>query len=247
MNQDCAAHQGKPTFTERGLSVAFSAPVLSFDVLPEPQSQYVSRGGLKLEHALRVFDLDVTGLICADFGCSTGGFTDCLLQHGATKVQSIDTGYGVLAWKLRQDARVVVSERTNVLHATPPERGEVDLVVIDLGWTPQRLSIPAALRWLGPDGRIVSLVKPHYELTDAQKSMLLRKGTLSEEDAGTVLRRTLESMPAFGLEVLEHTRSPLRGGKSSRRSPGGGNVEYFIFGHPIGPSGVGDSDALRLQ
>ena len=134
---------------------------------------FVSRAGLKLDHALREFQLDVTGFVCADFGCNVGGFTDCLLQRGAAKVFAIDTGYGALAWTLRNDARVVVMERTNALHAPPPQDVLVDLVVIDLAWTPQRLAIPAALRWLKPDARIVTLVKPHYELDDAEKRELL--------------------------------------------------------------------------
>ena len=124
--------------------------------------RFVGRAGEKLDAALEGFGLDVRGLACADFGCNVGGFTDCLLQHGAAKVYAIDTGYGKLAWSLRQDGRVVVLERTNALHCPPPET--VDLVAIDLGWTPQVLSVPAAKRWLRPGGRIVSLLKPHYEL-----------------------------------------------------------------------------------
>src|SRR4051812_35145031 len=125
---------------------------------------FVSRAGLKLDHALREFNLDVKESICADFGCNVGGFTDCLLQRGAAKVYAIDTGYGTLAYKLRIEPRVVAMERTNALHAQAPEH--VDLVTIDLAWTQQRFAIPAALKWLKPDGRIITLVKPHYELTD---------------------------------------------------------------------------------
>jgi predicted rRNA methylase YqxC with S4 and FtsJ domains len=107
---------------------------------------YVSRGGQKLRHAIAEFGLDVTGLVCADLGCSTGGFTDCLLQHGASKVFAVDTAYGQLAWKLRKDPRVVVMERSNALHTKPAE--EVDLVVVDLGWTTQRQLLPIAASWL---------------------------------------------------------------------------------------------------
>jgi len=125
---------------------------------------FVSRAGLKLHHALQKFNLNVTGWVCADFGCNIGGFTDCLLQRGAAKVYAIDTGYGTLAYRLRIDPRVVVMERKNALHAVPPlsvgegghersdrpgeGRGAADLVVIDLAWTQQKHSIPAALRWL---------------------------------------------------------------------------------------------------
>ena len=119
----------------------------------------------KLEAALAAFRLDVTGLVCADFGCHAGGFTDCLLRHGAERVYAVDTGYGVLDYRLRTDERVVVMERTNALHCEPPR--PVDVVTIDMGWTRQRYAIPAALRWLAPGGRIVSLVKPHYELDAA--------------------------------------------------------------------------------
>jgi hypothetical protein len=128
------------------------------------ENPYVSRGGLKLRRALDAFEsgefgldvsgLDVSGLWCADLGCSTGGFTDCLLQAGAARVYSVDTAYGELAWKVRTDERVVVMERTNAVHAEVPqeviERGGVDLVVIDLGWTAQAKAIPAALRWVRP-------------------------------------------------------------------------------------------------
>ena len=111
------------------------------------ERRFVSRAGEKLEHALKTFDLSVAGLRCADFGCNVGGFTDCMLQRDAGHVLAIDTGYGVLAWKLRSDERVTVMERTNALHADPPAQG-VDLVVIDLAWTPQRLALPAARPWL---------------------------------------------------------------------------------------------------
>ncbi len=102
---------------------------------------------MKLEHALREFQVDVTGLVAADFGCNVGGFTDCLLRHGARRVYAVDTGYGMLDYHLRRDERVVVMERTNALHAPPPDE-PIDLVVIDAGWTPQRLIVPAAQRWL---------------------------------------------------------------------------------------------------
>src|SRR3989344_6816827 len=123
---------------------------------------YVSRAGEKLAFALDYWHIDVTGLVCADLGCSTGGFTDCLLQHSAAKVYAVDTGYGVLDYKLRKDPRVVALERTNALHVKLPER--VDLVTIDVGWTPQKLILPRALELLKPGGKIISLVKPHYEI-----------------------------------------------------------------------------------
>ena len=123
--------------------------------------QFVSRGGEKLAAALDAFGIDPTGMTCADFGANVGGFTDCLLRRGAAKVFAIDTGYGELAWTLRNDPRVVVMERTNALYCHVPQ--PVDLVTIDMAWTPQVRSVPAAAGWLAPDGRIISLLKCHYE------------------------------------------------------------------------------------
>src|SRR5690349_10406174 len=129
---------------------------------------FVSRAGLKLDHALAVFGIDVADLICCDFGSNTGGFVDCLLQRGAAKVYAVDTGYGVLEWKLRKDPRVVVMERTNAMHVTLPE--PVALVTIDVAWTKQRNILPSARRILTPAGRVVTLIKPHYE---AEPGMLV--------------------------------------------------------------------------
>src|SRR3989344_6185067 len=119
--------------------------------------KFVSRAGLKLEHALKFFNISVRSKVCADLGCSTGGFVDCLLQRGAKKVYAVDTAYGVLDWKLRNDPRVVVMERTNALHVQLPEL--VDFISIDVGWTRQQLILPHALKLLKPDGVIVSLIK----------------------------------------------------------------------------------------
>jgi 23S rRNA (cytidine1920-2'-O)/16S rRNA (cytidine1409-2'-O)-methyltransferase len=195
------------------------------DGVDEKSSQFVSRAGLKLEHGLREFKLDVNGFICADFGCNIGGFTDCLLQHGAAKVFAIDTGYGTLAWTLRNDLRVIVMERTNALHARPVE--PVDLVVIDLAWTPQRHAIPAALKWLKSGGQIVTLIKPHYELDAAEKKSLLIDGQLAPEDAERVMQRVLHDMPQYRAQVLAYTKSPITGAKSSKK--GDGNVEYLAL------------------
>ncbi|HEX5690428.1 MAG TPA: SAM-dependent methyltransferase, partial [Roseiflexaceae bacterium] len=137
--------------------------------------------------------------------------------------------YGALAWKLRTDPRVVVMERTNALHAAPPQPACVDLVVIDLAWTPQRLAIPAALKWLKPGGCIVSLVKPHYELDADEKRTLLHDGRLDPVEAERVLDRVIEQMPSWGTEVIAHTKSPLTGGKSSRAKSGAGNVEFLVL------------------
>ena len=189
--------------------------------------KFVSRAGAKLEHALEEFKLDVTGLRCADFGCNVGGFTDCLLQRGAKHVTAIDTGYGALAWKLRQDPRVETRERTNALHAEAPAGG-VDLVALDLAWTPQRLAIPAALKWLAPAGRIITLIKPHYELRDEEKAWLDR-GFLPHERVPGVVTRVEAEMPALGAKVMGSTQSPLVGGKTSKKAGVPGNIEWLTL------------------
>ena len=198
---------------------------------PPGEPRFVSRGGLKLHHALHTFSLSPAGLDCADLGCSTGGFTDCLLQAGARSVIALDTGYGVLAYTLRTSPRVIVRERENALHAAPPAAG-VDLVVIDAGWTPQGLIIPAALAWLRTDSRpaacrIISLVKPHYE----DKPLAARhRGVLPDDLAAAVARRTIDELnqPTSGVRVLADTLSPIRGSSGKSTNGGGGNLEWLV-------------------
>ncbi|MEM8875583.1 MAG: SAM-dependent methyltransferase [Planctomycetota bacterium] len=176
---------------------------------------FVSRGGRKLDHALDAFGIDIAGLTCADFGCSTGGFTDCLLQRGAARVFAVDTGYGVLDWKLRNDERVTVMERTNALHVELPE--PVDLITIDASWTRQRLILATAARNLTASGQVVTLVKPHYE---ADKSLLF-KGRLPEAHLDQVLTAVREDVAGAGFTIIGETPSPITGGS-------GGNVEHFL-------------------
>jgi 23S rRNA (cytidine1920-2'-O)/16S rRNA (cytidine1409-2'-O)-methyltransferase len=199
----------------------------------EESGPYVSRAGVKLQAALRQFDLGVRGLVCADFGCHVGGFTDCLLRHGAVKVYALDTGYGVLDYRLRTDPRVIVMERTNVLHCPPPPEA-VDLVTIDVGWTRQHHAIPAALRWLNAGGRIITLVKPHYELDDDCKRTLLIDGVLEPASAEAILSEVLEALPRLGAQVVASMRSPLGGAKSARRTGGKGNREYLVLAAKAG-------------
>jgi 23S rRNA (cytidine1920-2'-O)/16S rRNA (cytidine1409-2'-O)-methyltransferase len=136
-------------------------------ILLTASERFVSRGGLKLEHALQHFGLDVTGVTAMDLGASTGGFTDCLLQSGAAKVYAVDVGQGQLAWKLRQDARVVVMEKTNGRHLTPaafpPPFRPVDLAVIDCSFISLTKILPPAFGLLRPGGRVVALIKPQFE------------------------------------------------------------------------------------
>lgn len=195
------------------------------------RTEFVSRAGTKLAHALDEFGLDPAGSRCADFGCNIGGFTDCLLKRGAEHVVALDTGYGVLDWTLRNDPRVEVRERTNVLHAEPPDT-PVDLIVIDVGWTPQRRVLPIALDWLGGSGRIVTLVKPHYELDPERKRTHLVDGRLDDDIAAGLVQEVVAAAPELGVRVLGQVRSPIRGGKSSRKS-GVGNAEFLLLLEPL--------------
>jgi 23S rRNA (cytidine1920-2'-O)/16S rRNA (cytidine1409-2'-O)-methyltransferase len=179
---------------------------------------YVSRGGVKLEHALDRFGVDVTGRIAADVGASTGGFTDCLLQRGARRVYAIDVGYGQLAWRLRQDPRVVVLERTNIRYLESlPE--PVDLVTVDVAFISLELVLPKVVSLLQAEGEIVALIKPQFEAGREQ----VGKGGVVKDPA--VHRAVLEDVLAWaisnGLRIRGLTLSPLRGPA--------GNLEFFAY------------------
>lgn len=174
-------------------------------------SEFVSRAGQKLEHALTSFNVDVSGKVCADFGSSTGGFVDCLLQHGATKVYSVDTSYGELDWKLRNDPRVVVMERKNAMHVILAEK--VELITVDTGWTRQEKVLPNVIKNLAEGGKIISLFKPHYEKG---------KGTVSAEDLVKILSDFESSVNGLGLKILNKTESPIEGAR-------GGNKEFLYL------------------
>lgn len=176
---------------------------------------YVSRAGEKLAHALTVLEIDVSGLICADFGSSTGGFVDCLLQKGATKVYAVETGYGVLDYKLRQDSRVIVMERQNAMHVQLPEK--VDFITLDTGWTKLEKVIPNAFINLKSEGRVLALVKPHYE----SEPKMLRNGRLLDDFIPEVLNNVRNKLLKIGAGIIRETASPLLGGK-------GKNKEYFF-------------------
>ena len=176
-------------------------------------TQFVSRGGQKLDHALTEFGINPAGKSCADLGCSTGGFVDCLLQRGAEKVFAVDTGYGVLDWKLRNDSRVVVMERTNAMHVELPQ--PVDLVTIDVAWTRQRNILPSARRLLVPDGCVVTLVKPHYEAMPEQ----LRKGVLPEDLVDAVVARQNGRL-GLRISLAERRTQPHQRQRRQCRSPG---------------------------
>jgi len=180
------------------------------------RSKFVSRAGEKLRFALTSFKISVSDKICADFGASTGGFVDCLLQNGAKKVYAVEVGYGTLDWKLRNDPRVVVMERTNAMHVTLPEK--VDLISIDVGWTKQRMIIPNALANLKESGIIVSLIKPQYEAGPKY----IKKGKLQVELITQVVEETKKEIEETGGKVLQVIESPILGEK-------GGNKEFLAF------------------
>jgi 23S rRNA (cytidine1920-2'-O)/16S rRNA (cytidine1409-2'-O)-methyltransferase len=181
-------------------------------------STFVSRGGQKLDHALSIFAIDVSNLVCADLGSNVGGFVDCLLQRGAAKVYAIETGYGALDWKLRKDPRVVVMERTNAMHAGLPEK--VQLVTIDVAWTKQRHILPAARRLVRDDGIVVTLIKPHYEAEPA----MLHKGVLPPEKVDVLVARVETDIRAAGFDTVQKVHSPITGTR--------GNVEVLAYLRP---------------
>ncbi len=178
--------------------------------------KYVSRGGLKLEHALAVFGVDPTGWVCADIGASTGGFTDCLLQHGATRVYAIDVGYGQLAWSLRQDPRVVNIERANIRHLDNLHE-LVRLAVIDVSFIGLGLVLPRVASLLAVGGEVIALIKPQFEVGKGQvgKGGVVREPRLHR----LAIEKTLGEAAAVGLAPAGLTRSPITGPA--------GNVEFL--------------------
>lgn len=185
------------------------------EIVLEAPEKYVSRGGLKLEHGLDYFRVEVAGQRAVDLGASTGGFTDCLLQRGAARVYAVDVGRGQLAWKLRRDPRVVVMEKTNARELTPekfpPPFAPVDLVVVDCSFISLRKIIPAAIALLRPLGRIVALIKPQFEAGKAEAD---RGGGVIRDPA--IHQRVLGELEAFvagqaGLRWVGATESPLLG------------------------------------
>lgn len=169
--------------------------------------RFVSRAGEKLEHAIQYFNVEIDGLVCADLGSNTGGFVDCLLAHGAKKVYSIDTGYGVLDWKLRNSPTVVVMERTNAMHVSLPEK--MDLVTIDVSWTKQEKILPNSIKLLQSDGQILSLVKLHYE----SPNIWLSEGKLHDDKIQEVIDIVITKITSLGLNIQGYVRSPIVGKK----------------------------------
>ena len=171
---------------------------------------YVSRGGLKLEKALKNFGVDPTGYVCSDSGASTGGFTDCLLQQGASKVFAIDVGYGQLAWKIRNDPRVVVMERTNIRYVTPEDLGEpLDLSVIDVSFISLGLVLPVVKTLLKPTGQVLCLIKPQFE---AGKDKVGKKGVVRDPAVHEeVLQNFISLAKSLDFTIRNLTFSPVKG------------------------------------
>lgn len=179
---------------------------------------YVSRGGLKLEKALRDFGVKPEGYVCSDSGASTGGFTDCLLQQGARKVFAIDVGYGQLDWKIRSDPRVVVMERTNVRYVTPEQLGEpLDLSVIDVSFISLKIVLPVIKSFLKPEGQVLCLIKPQFE---AGKEKVGKKGVVRDpETHKEVLDNFVSLTQELEFTILGLTFSPVKGPE--------GNIEFL--------------------
>ncbi|MCP4692898.1 MAG: TlyA family RNA methyltransferase [Desulfobacterales bacterium] len=199
-----------------GAMVIETAPI----IIKGKEIPYVSRGGLKLEKALSSFEVDPGGCICLDVGASTGGFTDCLLQCGASRVYAVDVGYGQLAWKLRQDPRVVVFERTNIRRMEPGAIPDpVDLITIDVSFISLKIVVPAVLKFARKEAVILPLIKPQFEVGKGKvgKGGVVRDPAQHEE----VLRSLTVFFQEMGLNPSPPLPSPILGPK--------GNKEFLIL------------------
>ena len=192
--------------------------------------KYVSRGGLKLEKAMECFDVSVKDKVCMDIGASSGGFTDCMLQNGAKKVYAVDVGHGQLAWKLRNDTRVVVMEKTNIRYVKPEDIGEsIDFASIDVSFISLSKVLPAAYNLLGERGEIVALIKPQFE---AGREKVGKKGVVREKSTHIeVIQNCFAYAGENGFFVRELEFSPVKGPE--------GNIEYLYH---LVKSGDIDSD-----
>ncbi len=199
-----------------GLSVDISkTPEVRGDTL-----KYVSRGGLKLEKAMREFSISLCGKTTMDIGASTGGFTDCMLQNGAKKVFSVDVGYGQLAWKLRQDERVCNMERTNIRYVTPEDIDEsIDFASIDVSFISLKLVLPVAYNLLSENGELVALIKPQFE---AGRGQVGKKGVVRDINVHySVVERVLDEARGMNFHVAGLSYSPIKGPE--------GNIEYLAY------------------
>ncbi len=182
--------------------------------------KYVSRGGLKLEKAMKTYNISLENKVCMDIGASTGGFTDCMLQNGASKVFSVDVGYGQFAWKLRTDERVVCMERTNIRYVTLEDIGEpLDFASIDVSFISLKKIMPATINLLKDDGKVVALIKPQFE---AGREKVGKKGVVREISTHKeVVHDIIDFLVQQNLNVLGVSFSPIKGPE--------GNREYLVY------------------
>lgn len=195
--------------------------------------KYVSRGGLKLEKAMSHFGVELEGKVCMDVGASTGGFTDCMLQNGAVKVYSVDVGHGQLAWKLRNDDRVVCMEKTNIRYVTPEDIGDrIRFASIDVSFISLTKVLGPVKALLTEDGQIVCLIKPQFE---AGREKVGKKGVVREKSVHLeVIRMVIQYALSIGFEVLNLEYSPIKGPE--------GNIEYLLYLQNHGGNQIGDHD-----
>lgn len=196
---------------------------------------YVSRGGLKLEKAAKEFGVDLNGKICMDIGASTGGFSDCMLQNGASKVYAVDVGYGQLAWQIRNDDRVVCMERTNIRNVTPEDINDVlDFCSIDVSFISLTKVIPVAYNLMKDDGEIVALIKPQFE---AGREKVGKKGVVREQSTHIeVIEKIVTFILELGMGIKGLTYSPVKGPE--------GNIEYLVYASKLKTDFVCDHEAI---
>ncbi len=202
--------------------------------------KYVSRGGYKLEGAIKDFDLDFNGKVVLDVGASTGGYTDCALQNGAAKVFALDVGYGQLDWRLRNDPRVTVIERTNIRYFDPEQLGElVDIITMDVSFISTAIIYPVLSRMLKEQGEVITLIKPQFE---AGKDKVGRNGVVKDPKIHRdVLEKCINAAEKAGLYCVGASFSPIKGPK--------GNIEYFIhlLKNPAPSKYTGDTEEIVMR
>ena len=201
------------------------------------QSEFVSRGGYKLKKAIQTFDIDLKGRICADIGASTGGFTDCMLKNGASKIYAVDVGYGQLAWELRNDPRVINLERTNARYLSSEIIPEgLDFFSVDVAFISLSKILPAVSSLMNPEAECVCLIKPQFE---AGREFVGKKGVVRDKTVHlNVINNIIKVVDDIGLVVKGLTYSPIKGPE--------GNIEYLIFSGKCGtPCNIDPSDIVE--
>jgi len=206
-------------------------------IIKENPLTYVSRGGLKLEKAIDIFNIDLENKVAMDIGASTGGFTDCMLQNGVSKVFAVDVGYGQLDWRLRNDPRVIVMERTNIRNVSLDDIGEkIDFISIDVSFISLRLVLPVAKSLLKEDGEVVALIKPQFE---AEREKVGKKGIVREKNTHCeVIESVINFSRELGLGVSGLSYSPITGAT--------GNIEFLIYLKNNSEKTIENKEILRI-